>query len=106
MENVITISSQRFLDDEIVAEKVRHSDFEVAVSPAFEIDGVSYRVVLDGHHSLAASREAGTAPVFCEYDATDNDKVAVLNRGDIETFLELAYVDSDYYDIATGRDVW
>lgn len=103
---MITISSQRYLNDEIVAEKVAHDDFEVAVSPAFEIDGQTYRVVLDGHHSLAAARASGAEPVFVEYDATDNDKVALIERGDFEGFLEIAYVDSDYYDISTGKDVW
>jgi hypothetical protein len=103
---MITISSQRHLNDEIVAEKISHADFEVAVSPAFEIDGETYRVVLDGHHSFAAAQIAGVDPVFVEYDATDNDKVALLDRGEIEDFLELAHIDSDYYDISTGKDVW
>lgn len=101
-----TISSQRYLDDEIVEEKRRHADYDVAVSPVFEFAGEKFRVVLDGHHSLAAAIADGVKPSFGEYNATDCDKIAALDRGDIEGFLELAWIDADWYDINTGKDVW
>lgn len=104
--NMQTISSQHYLDDDIVVAKLAARDFEVQVSPVFEAGGVSVRVVLDGHHSLAAARLAGEAPEFVTADATTNDKVALLDRGEIDDFLELAWIDGDYYDIDTRECVW
>lgn len=101
-----TISSQHFLDDDIVAAKLAAQDFEVSVSPEFEYDGQIIRVVLDGHHSLAAAKLAGVEPKWITADATTNDTVALLERGDIETFLEATWVDGDYYNVDTKECVW
>lgn len=101
-----TISSQSFIDEDIVAEKIANEDFEVQVSPAFEVAGEVVRVVMDGHHSLEAARQAGVEPIFVEQDATDNDKISLINQGAFEAFLEVAYVDCDYYNIETGASVW
>ena len=100
------ISSQHFIDDETVSAKVAAQDFEVMVSPEFEYAGEVLCVVLDGHHSLAAAKLAGVAPEFVTADATINDKVALLARGEIEQFLEASWVDGDYYNIEDGRGVW
>lgn len=100
------ISSQRYISEEIVAEKIGSEDFEVQVSPVFEIDGQQYRVVMDGHHSLEAAMQSGVEPVWCEQDASDNDHIALLESGEVEDFLAVAHVDSDWYDIQTGRDIW
>lgn len=105
-----TISSQRHIDDAIVAEKIDSEDFEVMVSPAFEVNGNQYRVVLDGHHSLAAAKQVGAEPVFFEATATDHDAVALLigapeRGGSPEAFLEAVYNECDYYDVDTEQDV-
>lgn len=100
------ISSQRYINDEIVAEKIANQDFEVQVSPEFEVGGLIVRVVTDGHHSLAAAIQAGVTPVYCEQDASENDTVGLLDQGRIEDFLGTTRIDSDYYDVATGMDVW
>lgn len=95
---VRTISAQRFIDDEIVAKKVEAEDFDVFVSPAFDVDGWGrVRVVTDGHHSLAAAKLARVDPVWHEQDARDNDTVALLSRGDqgIDDFLSMHRIDSD-----------
>jgi hypothetical protein len=96
--NMQTITSQHHIDDEIVAAKLAARDFEVLVSPVC--------VVLDGHHSLAAAKLAGVEPEYITADATINDKVALLERGDIEGFLEVAWIDGDYYDVDTRESVW
>lgn len=103
---VITASAQRFIDDAIVAEKRDGKDYDVMVSPVFEYAGIQMRVVLDGHHSLAAARIDGIEPCFAEADASDSDTIRLIERGEIEDFLELSRIDSDYYDINTGRDIW
>lgn len=101
----ITISAQRYLDDAIVTAKRESADYTVMVSPVFAIDGQDYRVVLDGHHSLAAAKVDGVEPEFVEQDVSDNDTLALLERGEIEDFLAIHRIDSDYYDIATGEDI-
>lgn len=53
------ISSQDFLDDEIVEAKRENGDYSVKISPQFEIDGEKFRVVIDGHHAFAAALKNG-----------------------------------------------
>lgn len=106
MSEVIIISSQRYLNDEIVAEKIAEEDFEVSVSPVFEFDGKLLQVVLDGHHSLAAAKESGVLPLYVESDSTDDDRVSLLEQGNIDDFFAYVSMDSDWYDIETGLDIW
>ena len=103
---MITISSQRYISEEIVEAKRAAGDYGVFVSPAFFYDGQTFRVVLDGHHSLEAARRDGVAPDYTEMTATDNDHVGLINSGALEDFFEAARIDSDWYDIATGNDIW
>jgi hypothetical protein len=103
---MITISSQRYRDDQTVQAKAKNKDYMVCVSPIFEIDGMTVRVVLDGHHSLQAAILDGVVPEYYEQDSRDNDVIALLGRGEIDTFLQLTRMDSDWYDIKTGRDIW
>lgn len=102
---MITISSQRYLNDEIVAQKVEAQDFTVLVSPEFEVAGIVVRVVLDGHHSYAAAIEAGVSPEFIEATSTDHDAVG-MEQDNAEEFLEVTHLGDDYYNIETGGDVW
>lgn len=99
------ISSQRHRDDEIIAEKRANKDYGVSVSPAFDLFGEQVQVILDGHHSYDAAILDGVAPMICELSARDDDKIELLNKGDIEGFLEATYIDSDLYDVATGHDL-
>lgn len=96
------ISSQRYLDDEIVQAKRDAGDYTVTVSPEFEVDGRIMRAVIDGHHSLAAAEEDGVEPEFVVASEQEDDRIALL-AGSVDDYLEAAYVDSDWYDVATGR---
>lgn len=58
------ITHQKFLDDAIVRQKLDNADFEVFVTPAFDIGGKQYRMIMDGHHSLAAAMRARVHPFF------------------------------------------
>lgn len=60
------VTHQRFLDGPKVDEKIANNDFMVNVSPEFEDEGKKYRMILDGHHSLAAAVKARVMPVFVE----------------------------------------
>lgn len=100
------ITSQDFIDADIVAEKIKAGDFEVQVSPEFVVDGIAYRVLMDGHHSLAAAIEAGIDPEFIEQTARDNDRISIMNRGDINGFLEACWMDGEYHFAVSGKSVW
>ena len=45
---------------------------------------------------------ACVAQEFVEQTVRENDNIAMLENGQIEMFLEHAYVDTDWYDIETG----
>ena len=99
------ISSQRHINDEIVAEKRETKDFGVSVSPVFELFGEQVQLVMDGHHSWEAARLDGVEPMIAELTVQDSDNIALLLAGNIEGFLLATYIDSDLYDIRTGRDL-
>lgn len=99
------ISSQRHLDDSTVMAKREASDYVVTVSPEFEIDGVVMQAVIDGHHSLAAAEADGVEPKFVVATIRNDDRIALLEKS-IDDYLEVCYMDSDWYDIATGKGVF
>lgn len=100
------ISSQRYLDDEIVAAKIESRDFVVMITPEFEVNGDIMQAIVDGHHSYAAAVECGATPEFVIVDAQHDDRIALLDQGNIDGYLESAYHDSDWYDIETGITVF
>lgn len=69
------VTNQTFIDPAKVAEKCMAADYTVQVTPAFldQATGKSYRVVIDGHHSLQAAIMSGMPPVFVEADYTGSD---------------------------------
>lgn len=99
------ISSQQYLNDEIVAAKLAARDFTVTLSPEFEIDGDVYQTIIDGHHSLEAARQAGVEPEYV-IAGHDDDRLFLLDQGLVNDFLETGYIDSPWYDIADGVPVW
>lgn len=99
------ITSQHYLDDNIIAAKIEAGDYEVFVSPEFEVDGEIYRVILDGNHSFAAALQAGVAPEITEYSASDCDTVFLLGRS-VEAFLQAAWMDGEYIFASTRKAVW
>ena len=58
------ITHQRFLDQKKVNEKIASGDYTVNVTPPFVDDNKLYRMVIDGHHSLAAAMQAKVIPTF------------------------------------------
>jgi len=104
LSNLIT--SQSYINDEIVAAKRAAGDYSILVSPEFDYEGETYRVLLDGHHSLAAALEDGAEIDVTEATATMSDSVALIEKGQIEDFLSATYMDSDYRFALSGKDVW
>lgn len=104
--DVTLISSQRYLHDDIVNEKSKSKDYEVSVSPVFEMNGEKYRAVLDGHHSFHAAMQDEEEPKFVEATKESNDSMHLLDKGNVEDFLELNHAGDDWYDIYSGRNVF
>lgn len=100
------ISSQRYLDDARVAQKMANKDFTVRLSPAFNVGGETLQVVEDGHHAMEAARRSGVNPNFIVQSERDNDRIGLLNKGKIDDFLEASYMDSPWYYIHSGKEVW
>ena len=101
-----TISSQRHIDESIVEQKIANEDYDVMVSPEFVHDDTTMRIVIDGHHSLAAAQATGNAPNFVEATSQNSDSIGILLRGEIDYFLAINRIDANYYDIETGKDIW
>ena len=100
------ISSQRFLDRDIVADKIKRRDFRVAVTPPFEVEGQMVRAIQDGHHALEAAVRSGHRPDFIEQTPTMNDRISLINKGQIDDFLLSAYQDAPWYRWASKADIW
>ena len=100
------ITNQTYLDKKIVGEKLRTKDLDVYVSPDFEINGEMFSVVLDGHHSLAASKVLGLPARFHVMTKQEHDTIAVLEEAGPEAFIELLSTSEDWRDALTGRLVF
>lgn len=74
LDDVRLVTNQKQVDDEIVGLKLAARDFAVQVSPVFASEsGQRYRIVIDGHHSLAAAKLAGVEPELIEGDYVGSD---------------------------------
>lgn len=98
------ISSQRYIDETIVAEKLEARDFAVTVAFLSHPDfpGEEFTLLVDGHHSLAAAKQAGVAPEITHVDHLQ----AELDALGLEDFLTVYSMGDDWYDVETGVDVW
>jgi hypothetical protein len=99
------ISSQDYLNDEVVQEKREKKDYRVQVSPEFEVDGEKFRVILDGHHSLAAALEDDASPTFEEQDSRDSDHIGLLESS-VDDFLEAVHMGDDWRNRVTGKSAF
>jgi hypothetical protein len=97
------ITSQDHRDEQIIEAKRTAKDYEVVLSPEFEIDGETYQVIIDGHHSFEAARLDGVEPEFRLATSQDHDAIGMIARGEVDQFLEAVYHGSDYRDAYTGK---
>lgn len=100
------ISSQDYLDDDKVSEKSNASDYAVQISPEFEVDGEKFRVIMDGHHSLAAAIADGKTPEFEEQSSRDNEHIAALENGNVDDFLEQTHMGDEWRNRITGKSAF
>jgi hypothetical protein len=104
-QDPMLISSQRYLDPEIIAEKQKNKDYVVTISPAFEANGETMQVVIDGHHSLAAAKKDKVKPKFVIAKKQNDDRIGLLEKS-VDDYLESNYMDSDWYDVKSGDTVF
>lgn len=99
---MMLISTQRYLDADIVAAKRTQSEYEVQIV-RLTIDGVEYGYVIDGHHSHAAAVEQG-APIEID-DATAEYQHEIDYLG-FDGFIQAHHQGDDIFDLATGNDLF
>lgn len=99
------ISSQKYLNDEIVALKRKIQDYVVTISPEFEVDGVVMQNILDGHHAFAAAKLDGVELEYFIATEKDDERIALLESS-ISDYLEASYIDTDWYNVVTGKTIW
>ena len=98
------ISSQKYIDDEILNEKIEQiRDLEYIELPIINVemqdeDGNDLFVLIDGHHRKEAAQQLG---IDVRYEEVPN----YHNLTGVE-LLNAIYMDSDYYYVDTGADVW
>ncbi|AJK46187.1 hypothetical protein [Burkholderia plantarii] len=103
--NAPLISSQRHLDRELVARKAeRFAVFIVHVADV-NMRGKPYRLVIDGHHNLAAAKLAGVDPVWRAPASKWSRIEKSMSPPQFERFLINNLTDSDYYFVDTGEVV-
>lgn len=91
------ISSQRFLDNSIIEEKIAELESnrpQEIVLLAWDVNG-DCAVLSDGHHTLEAASQLGISVEF---------QIARHPEGlKGEDLLERSWMDSDWYDVKTGK---
>lgn len=46
------------------------------------------------------------APEYWEATCSDHDAICLLDRNEIEAFLEATHMGDDYYNVKDGEVVW
>src|SRR3972149_5584129 len=95
--NTIIISSQRYLDEDIVAQKIELLRGETTISlPVYDCPEYDCGILYNGHHTLAAARELGLVVSFYFVEHPEG------LTGD--NLLDQVHGGDDYYDIDNGID--
>lgn len=95
------ISSQHYLNESIVAEKMKSGRFLIHISPPFIHRGHVKAVLLDGYYSLEAAKRLGQLSHVDVVDHEDCCGLELIYQGDIDWFPDWNKGDSDYYEIFT-----
>lgn len=99
------ISSQRFLDRSTVVRKALN--FRVFIVNVFDVNlrGKPYRVLIDGHHNLAAAKLNGVEPTWRGVPKKFARITSRMDQQELESFLINNLTDSDWYYVETGEVV-
>jgi hypothetical protein len=92
------ISSQRFIDNDILCSKIAALESDrpaEIVLQAWDVKDHDCAVLFNGHHTLEAARQLEIPVRFEVIDHPENIE------GD--NLLEQAWMDSDWYEVETGQ---
>lgn len=99
------ISSQRYLDRAKVARKACTFKVFVVSTVTVELRGVTYRVLVDGHHNLAAASLAGVDPTWRGPSRKLQRVMRAMGPSRFARMLINNLTDSDWYYVDTGKVV-
>ncbi|WP_182374884.1 hypothetical protein [Pseudomonas putida] len=99
------ISSQRYLNRDVIAKKA--TKFKVFVVRTIDLDmrGKVYRIILDGHHNLAAARLIGVEPTWKGPPPKFERFMKGMTTEKFAAFMINNLTDSDWYFHDTGQVV-
>lgn len=99
------ISSQRYLNRDLVIKKA--SNFKVFVVRTVDVEmrGRLYRVIVDGHHNLAAARLVGLEPRWKGSPQKLERIMKSMGPVDFAALMMNNLTDSDWYFYETGQVV-
>lgn len=92
------ISSQRYVSDSILAEKIAELEADQPaeiILEAWDVKDYDCAILYDGHHTLEAASQRGIPVRFEVVDHPEGISG--------ENLLEQAWMDSDWYEVETGR---
>lgn len=98
------ISSQRYIDYEIVDEKIKEIEGSTSITLPIidaemkDLNGEDLYILVNGHHRKEAAEELGIEVL---YEEVDNEYGVT---GD--DLLLQCRIDSDWYYVESGRLVW
>ncbi|QHM95308.1 chromosome partitioning protein ParB [Kosakonia sacchari] len=99
------ISSQRYLNRAVVAERaLKFKRFVVNVFPVVLRD-TQYTILMDGHHNFAAAKLAGVDPDFRPVSKKLMKILKGMSAHQVEALLINNVTDSDYYFVDSGEVV-
>lgn len=99
------ISSQRYLNRDVIAKKAATFKVFVVRTVAIEIRGKPYRILLDGHHNLAAARLVGAEPSWKGPTPKFERFMRRMSADNFAAFIINNLTDSDWYFHDTGEVV-
>lgn len=107
------MSSQRYIDWDIVEDKIaemKENGTAVLIIPIInaytqDLYGEDMFIMTDCHHRLQAARELGIEICFEEVE-DELSGYAAIEAEDGETICAEWHMDSNWYYVETGEEVW
>jgi len=96
------ISGQKSRDQNTINRKMVARDFDVLVSPRFNIGDTTYQVILDGHHAYDAAIQANVIPNYIIASQECLPIIRYLDDGEVYKFLDVCLVDLDHFVLASS----
>lgn len=101
-----TISRSQLLDERVVQEKMQLSPSELVVNVVqARLRGISYRIVLRGHHALDAARRRGKEPNWVGPDTEFQEFLRGRKPSSVEYFFLHIFGNSGWFFVDTGMPV-